>query len=183
MERTLVLVKPDGVQKAVIGAVISRFEDAGYKIIGLKMLQPTKELAENHYPLEKEWYENMWNNTKKSYEEKGIKLTETALEMGTRVRNMLIHTLTSGTIVAMVVEGDGVIAGVRKIAGATSPDRADPTSIRGMYSKDSYQKADKEKRSVRNIIHASDGETAKREIKVWFTDKELHEYTRIPRTD
>ena len=183
MERTLVLVKPDGVQKGVIGAVISRFEDAGYKIIALKMLEPTREFAENHYPLEKEWYENLWNNTKKAYEAKGLPVKETALEMGTRVRNALIRALTEGPIVAMVVEGNNVIVGDRKIAGATSPDRADPKSIRGMYSKDSYEKADREGRSVRNIVHASDGETATREIKVWFTEKELHDYKRIPRED
>jgi nucleoside-diphosphate kinase len=183
MERTLVLVKPDGVQKAVIGAVISRFEDAGFRIIALKMLRPTRKLAEEHYPLEKEWYENLWNNTKKSMDAKGIAVKETPLEMGTRVRKLLITMLTSGPIVAMVVEGDNAIASVRKIIGATSPDRADRSTIRGMYSKDSYEKADAEGRSVRNIVHASDGETAKKEIGVWFTEQELHDYKRIPRND
>ncbi len=183
MERTLVLVKPDGVQKAVIGAVISRFEDAGYKVIALKMLRATREQISNHYAADKEWLASVGKKTRSSFESKGVKMDETDLQIGERIRGWLINYLTEGPIVAMVVEGDGVIAGIRKIAGATSPDMADPASIRGMYSKDSYEKADKARRPVRNILHASDGETAKREIKVWFTEQELHEYQRIPRTD
>ncbi len=173
MERTLVLVKPDGVQKHVIGAVIDRFERAGLKIIALKMLLAKKEQVERHYVLEKAWYENSWNNTKKAMDAKGVKMTETPLELGTRIRNSLISGLMEGPIVAMVVEGDDAIARVRKIVGATSPDRAEEGTIRKMYSDDNYEKADKAGRAIRNIVHASDGQTAGREISVWFSNSEL----------
>jgi nucleoside-diphosphate kinase len=182
MERTLVLVKPDGVQKAVIGAVIGRFEDAGYNVIALKMLKATKEQVGSHYAADKEWLLSVGKKTRASFEAKGVKMDETDLQIGERIRGWLLDYLTEGPIVAMVVEGNDVIAGIRKIAGSTSPDMADPASIRGMYSKDSYAEADKEHRPVRNILHASDGETAKHEIEVWFTDQELYEYKRIPRT-
>ncbi len=174
MERTLVLVKPDGVEKKVIGAVIDRFERSGLRIVALKMLVAGKGQVGRHYVLERKWYENAWSNTKNAYDKKGIKMKETPLQFGKRIRNALIEGLMEGPIVAMVVEGNDAIAKVRKIAGATSPDRAEKGTIRNMYSKDSYEKADKENRAVRNIIHASDGKTATREIKVWFTSKEIH---------
>lgn len=174
MERTLVLVKPDGVEKNLIGAVISRFESAGLKVIALKMLVATKGQAGKHYILEKQWYENMWANSKKAKEAAGQKMTETPLQMGLRVRKTLMKFLTSGPIVAMVVEGNDAISEVRKMAGATSPSRADPKSIRGMYSNDSYDKADREKRALKNILHASDSvRTANRETKVWFAKREI----------
>ncbi len=179
MERTLVLVKPDGVQRGLTGTIIHRFELAGLKVVALKMLTPTKAIAEKHYPLEKEWYENAWANTKKSYEAKGMQMKETAVELGTRINKALMTGLTSGPVVAMVLEGNDAIANVRKIVGATSPSRAEPGSIRGTYSTDSYDLADSRKRAVKNIVHASDApETSKREIAVWFTDKELNSYKR-----
>ena len=101
-------------------------------------------------------------------------MSETPLEMGTRVRNSLIDALASRTTVAMIVEGNDSIAAVRKLAGATSPDRAEPTTIRGMYSKDSYEIADKEARAVRNVVHASDSvDSAEKEISVWFKNDEI----------
>ncbi len=179
MERTLVLVKPDGVKRALIGKVIARFEDAGLKVTALKMLRPDDDIAGRHYPLDEEWYTNAWKNTKKGYDEKGLDFKETPLQLGKRVRSWLIVSLTSGPIVAMVVSGNDAIASVRKIAGATAPNRADPSSIRGMYTTDSYDLSDARKRVVRNIVHASDSvPTAEREIKVWFSDKEIMDYKR-----
>lgn len=174
MERTLVLVKPDGVEKRVIGAVIDRFERSGLRVIALKMLVAKRSQVARHYILERKWYENAWGNTKKAYDAKGLEMRETPLQFGVRIRNALIRGLMEGPIVAMVVEGNGAIAKVRRIAGATSPNRAEKGTIRNMYSKDSYERADKEKRAVRNIVHASDGKTASREIRVWFTNKEIH---------
>ena len=179
IERTLVLVKPDGVKRALIGKVIGRFEDAGLKVTALKMVQPDKEIAGNHYPLDEEWYNNAWKNTKKGYEEKGLEMSETPRQLGERVRGWLMEGLTSGPIVAMVIEGNDAIAAIRKIAGATAPNRADPSSIRGTYSTDSYDLSDSEKRVLKNIVHASDSvPTAEREIKVWFDKKEVVKYNR-----
>jgi nucleoside-diphosphate kinase len=179
MERTLVLVKPEGVKRALIGKVIGRFEDTGLKVTALKMLLPNRDIASRHYPLDEEWYTNAWKNTKKGYDEKGLEFKETPLQLGERVRSWLIESLTSGPVVAMVVAGNDAIASVRKIAGATAPNRADPYSIRGMYSTDSYDLSDTRRRVVRNIVHASDSvPTAEREIKVWFTDNEISDYKR-----
>ena len=177
IEKTLVLVKPDAVYRSLSGKIISKFEDAGLKVVALKMLWPTKETAEKHYVLEKEWYENMWKNTKKGYDEKGMEFKETPIELGTRIRNWLVKALTSGPVVAMVIEGNDAIASVRKIAGATAPTRADPSTIRGSFSTDSYDFADSKRRVVRNILHASDSvPTAEREISVWFNKNEILDY-------
>ncbi len=179
IESTLVLVKPDGVQRGLIGEVVKRFEQVGLKVTAMKMVLPSKALAERHYPLEKGWYEPLWKKTKENYESKGISFKETAIETGTRVRNGLLEGLTSGPVVAMVVEGNYAVPIVRKIVGATAPEKAEPGSIRGMFSTDSYDLADKGKRAVRNIVHASDlPDTAKREIAVWFTKEEIHKYRR-----
>ncbi|MCL4372269.1 nucleoside-diphosphate kinase [Candidatus Marsarchaeota archaeon] len=178
-EKTLVLVKPDGVKRALIGRVISKFEDAGLKVVALKMVLPTKELAEKHYPLDEEWYTNAWKNTKKGYDEKGIEFKETPLQLGTRVRGWLVEALTSGPVVAMVIEGNDAVAAVRKLAGATAPNRADPSTIRGMYSTDSYDLSDSKKRVLKNVVHASDSvPNANKEISVWFGGKEIISYDR-----
>ncbi len=180
MERTLVLVKPDGVQRALIGKIISKFEDAGLKVVALKMVWPTEKLADIHYPLDKEWYENAWKNTKKGYEEKGLPYNETPLELGNRLRNWLKKAITAGPVVAMVIEGNEAVAAVRKLAGATAPSRADSSTIRGMYSTDSYALSDSEKRTLRNIVHASDSPgTAEKEIKIWFKSGEILAYKRV----
>ncbi|MFI5412495.1 MAG: nucleoside-diphosphate kinase [Candidatus Micrarchaeales archaeon] len=177
MERTLVIVKPDGVEKGATGAIIAMFEKSGLKITALRMLIASKEQVETHYLLDKEWYEGMWKRTKDAL---GDKVTETAFEMGVRVRNGLVKYLASAPIVAMVVEGNDAIATVRKLAGATSPDRAEKGTIRATFSNDSYAKADGEKRAIKNVVHASDAvATAEREISVWFTKKEIVEYKRM----
>ncbi len=179
MERTLILIKPEGVKRAISGRIISKFEDAGLKIVAMKMAMPDRKLAEMHYPLDKEWYENAWRNTKRGLEAKGLKMRETPLELGKRVRGMLMVHLTSGPVIAFVLEGNDAIASSRRLCGSTSPNRADPSTIRGMFSTDSYESADKAGRTIFSIIHASDSpKSAEREILVWFTKKELLNYKR-----
>ncbi|MEM0147285.1 MAG: nucleoside-diphosphate kinase, partial [Candidatus Micrarchaeaceae archaeon] len=125
MERTLVLIKPDGVLRGLIGKVISTFEDAGLKIVALKLVIPTEELALKHYPADEEWYRSLWEKTKKSAEEQGKEFNETMQQTGERVRNLLVKYVAGAPVVAMVVEGNEAIVNVRKIAGATSPTKAD----------------------------------------------------------
>ncbi len=179
IERTLVLIKPDGVYRSLIGKVISDFEEAGLKIVALKLVKPTKEVALNHYPADENWYNSLWEKTKKSFEEQGKQFAETPQQTGDRVRSYLVNYIVDQPVVAMVVEGNEAIANVRKIVGATSPSKADPSTIRGKFSTDSYDLADSQQRAVRNIVHASDSkETAEREIKTWFKDEEIVEYKR-----
>ncbi|MDE1871467.1 MAG: nucleoside-diphosphate kinase [Candidatus Micrarchaeota archaeon] len=179
IERTLVLVKPDGVQRAIIGRIISRFEDAGLKVVAIKMSRPDRELAGRHYIADQKWFEDTGNRTLQSYKEKGIILKESAVELATRVRNYLIEFLSSGPVVVMVLEGNEAISVTRKITGSTEPRKSDPSSIRGALSVDSYDLADEKKRAVKNLVHASeDRATAEREIGVWFKPNEIMDYKR-----
>ncbi len=179
IERTLVLVKPDGVQRALIGKVISRLEGVGLKAIAMKMVKPDRELVGNHYIADQKWFEDTGNRTLQSYKERGIESKETAVEVATRIRNYLIESLADKPIVAIVFEGNEAISVTRKIVGSTEPRKADPSTIRGSLSADSYEMADKRKEPVRNIVHASeDRKTADREIGVWFSDSEIMEYKR-----
>ncbi len=180
IEQTLVVIKPDGVFRGLTGKIISKLEDAGLKIVAMKMVLPTSELAGMHYIEDKEWMESVGNKTLASFKDKGVPTTETALQIGQRVRSYLAGYLTSGPVVAMILEGNEAIFITRKILGATEPRKADPSSIRGAYASDSYDLADKFARAVKNLAHASeDKKTADREIPVWFKPEELAKYKRV----
>ncbi|MGC8675981.1 MAG: nucleoside-diphosphate kinase [Candidatus Micrarchaeia archaeon] len=179
IERTLVLIKPDGVYRSLVGRIITEFENAGLKIVAMKLVKPTKELAMKHYPADEGWYNALWEKTKKSFEEQGKQFNETPQQTGDRVRGYLVDYIAGKPVVAMVVEGNEAIQNVRKLAGATSPSKADPSTIRGKYTTDSYDLADYKGRAVKNIVHASDGkDTAEREIGTWFDESEIVEYKR-----
>jgi nucleoside-diphosphate kinase len=177
IEKTLVLLKPDTIQKNISGKIIDRFESSGLKIRSMKMLQADDKLAFAHYPLDEEWALGLFNKTKASYDKIGKKLEhEGHIEMGKTIQSRLVSFLKEGPIVAMVLEGDDAIQKVRGLAGATEPCAASPGTIRKDFASDeSYALADKEKRSVHNLIHASDSlENAQREISVWFSQEEIH---------
>ena len=179
MERTLVLVKPDAVKRALIGKVIGKFEEAGLKVIAIKMVYPDKELAGNHYIADKKWFEETGARTLQAYKDRGIILKQTAVQVSTRIRNYLIEFLSSGPVVAFVLEGEGAISATRKIVGSTEPRKADPSTLRGSLSTDSYERAEERKRPILNIAHASeDKKTADREIKLWFKPGEIMDYKR-----
>lgn len=140
MERTFLMIKPDGVQRNLVGEIIQRFEAKGFTLVGLKMMQVSSELAEKHYAVHKE----------------------------RPFFRSLVDFITSSPVVAMVWQGDGVIASARKIIGATNPLNAEPGTIRGDFGI-----------SVgRNLIHGSDGpDTARDEVSLWFSDAELADWT------
>ncbi|MBE8967848.1 nucleoside-diphosphate kinase [Nostocales cyanobacterium LEGE 12452] len=136
MERTFLAIKPDGVQRGLVGEIIRRFETKGFTLVGLKLLKVSRELAEQHYGVHRE----------------------------RPFFGGLVEFITSSPVVAMVWEGDGVIASARKIIGATNPLTAEPGTIRGDYGLN----------IGRNLIHGSDApETAQQEIALWFKDEEL----------
>ena len=156
MEKTLVLIKPEAVQRAIVGKIITRFEDAGLKIIGMKQVWADKEFAKKHY-------------TK-----------DIAKRHGEKIRNQLLDYIIEGPVIAFVLEGVNAIENVRKIVGGTEPRTAPPGTIRGDFAHVSYAYADAKNIAVKNMIHASANEKdAKNEIKLWFKNNELHSYRTI----
>lgn len=185
-ERTLVLIKPDGVKRGLIGEVLRRFESRGLKIIALEMAWPSREDMDKHYPKDKEWITGLGRNTARSYEEFKIPSTlqddygtEDQYEIGQMVRAWLVDFMVSGPIAKMVVEGLHAIRMVRKIVGPTIPAFAEMGTIRGDFSVDSPVLANVQKRAVHNLIHASGNpEEAAYEINHWFTPTDIHDYKR-----
>jgi len=152
IERTLVLVKPDGVQRHIVGEIISRFERAGLKISGMKMVWCDEAFAGKHYFDVKERH-------------------------GERVFKSNTDYLKEGPIIAMCLEGIGAIKIVRKLVGSTYPEEALPGTIRGDYAHISKDYANANNKRVANLIHASSKkEDAEYEIKLWFKAEELHSY-------
>ena len=184
MERTFVLVKPDGVKRGLIGEVVSRFEKAGLKVVALKMVWVTREFADKHYPKAEEFIKNLGQKTLKTYEKYGLDPqselgTGDDLEIGKFVRDTLVDSITWGPVVAMVLEGNHAVDNTRMLVGDTIPTFALPGTIRGDFSVDSPLLANRKKRAVRNIVHASgDSKEAEFEISHWFTKEEIHSYKR-----
>ena len=175
IERTLILVKPDVIQRQIFGEVLSRFERKGFKIIAMRMLNATKEQVAEHYTDEEAYLIEVGEKAKKSAIARGEDVSDwNSLERGKIIRKHNVVYLTCGPIIAMVLEGHGVISGVRKTLGSTSPASGDIGTIRDDYSFDTFALADYVSRATRTMIHASDSvENAKREIKIWFKEKEL----------
>jgi len=184
-ERTVVLVKPDGVKRGLAGDIFSRIEQRGLKIIALKMVWATKEQIDGHYPKDKAWISRLGTKTLSTYKQYGISAkkelgTADPYEIGKNVRSWLIGYLTSGPVIKMVVEGIHAIDMVRKLAGNTLPYLAEMGTIRGDYSVDSPAAANKDKRSIHNVMHASENsQEANHEIAYWFSPEDIHSYKRV----
>ncbi|MFB6158425.1 MAG: nucleoside-diphosphate kinase [Candidatus Nanohalobium sp.] len=148
VERTFVALKPDAVKRGLVGEITSRFEDAGFKIMGLKMVQATDQLLEQHYEehVDKPFYDG------------------------------LAEYMKSGPVVAMVLEGVHAAENLRKIVGDTDASKAHPATIRGQYSHMSMEHADDAGRLYKNLVHASEPGEAEEEIEIWFSEDELHDY-------
>jgi nucleoside-diphosphate kinase len=180
-ERTLVIIKPDGIQRNLIGEIISRFERTGLKLIAMNMMVPTEELVEKHYTLDPDWLRIAGEKSIKSAKEKGNPvLSEIPLEVGKMVLNSLKKYLTCGPVITMVWEGVHAVSIVRKLTGSTEPLSSDVGTIRGDFVIDSYQLSNHDGRAVRNLIHSSGSvKEANDEIKHWFKEEDLIEYTHI----
>lgn len=183
-ERTLILIKPDGVKRGLVGDILGRFEARGLKLISLSMIWPTREQIDEHYPKSKEWITRVGEKTLATYKKYGYDAieevgTEDPFEIGTMVRGWVLEYMTSGPLIKGIVKGIHAIDMVRKIAGNTMPAFSEMGTIRGDYSVDSPAAANKDKRSVHNIIHASETvEEAEHEIALWFGSEEIHDYKR-----
>lgn len=155
MERTLVLLKPDAVQRALTGRIIQRFEDVGLKIVGMKLVQASREHATQHY-------------------------ADVGVRRGPKILEQNVNFLQEGPVIAMVLEGIHAIELVRKMVGSTESKAAPPGTIRGDFSHQSYAYADANNQVIKNLIHASSSnEDAKKEVSLWFNEKELCTYQTV----
>lgn len=183
-EKTLVLVKPDGVKRGLIGEVVKRIERRGLKVIALKMVMADRAKLEKHFPMADEWVERLGNKGLKTFTEYNIDPvkhmgTADPKEIGIKVKESLFEYMLSGPLVAMVVQGIHAIDMVRKLAGHTLPVFAEMGTIRGDYSVDSPAVANVEGRAIHNVMHASETvEEANNEINLWFAPDEIHAYKR-----
>lgn len=156
LEKTLLIIKPDGVQRGLIGKIIGRIEDMGLKIIGMKMAWIDKEFAQKHYT------------------------EDIAIRRGKHVREWLLDYITLGPVIVMCIEGIEAIELVRKMCGETEPKKALPGTIRGDFAHVSFNYADIKKIPIKNLVHASSNkEDADRETKLWFSEKEMHSYSMV----
>ncbi len=175
-ERTLVIIKPDGIQRTLTGEIIKRFERTGLKLVGMKMMTATPKLIEKHYLLDPNWKLITGQKTIDSYKKKGKKPpSEDPLKIAEMVLKNLKHYMSSEPLIIMAWEGPHAISIIRKVVGGTEPLTSDVGTIRGDFSVDSYEMADTNGRSVRNLIHASgNASDAVKEIDLWFEKEELN---------
>ncbi len=183
-EKTLILIKPDGVKRGLIGEIISRIEKRGLKIISLEMFQATREQIDEHYPRNEEWIKRLGEKTLNNYNKYGFDAekelgTKDINKIGELVRGWLLDYMTSGPMVKIMVKGIHAISMVRKIVGSSMPSEAEMGTIRGDFSVDDATAANRDKRSIRNIVHASENEKeAEHEISFWFSIEDVFDYKR-----
>ncbi|MEK7634612.1 MAG: nucleoside-diphosphate kinase [Patescibacteria group bacterium] len=180
-EKTLVLIKPDAIQRSLVGEIIKRLERVGLKLVAVKMNIPSGDFIEKHYTLNPEWRRITGEKTIKSYRDKGLnppyddpyKVTEIIL-------NNMKKFMASGPVIAMVWQGLHAIKLTRKLVGGTEPFTSDVGTIRGDFVLDSYQLSDADGRAIRNLVHASGSiEEAIKEIDLWFKQDEIIKYKLI----
>ncbi len=177
-ERTFVILKPDSVQRGLVGEIISRFERTGLKLVALKFGIPTEAQCFAHYNKDDAWFlrkgEGIIENKKKI----GLPVEKEAIEYGRDIIKAIVKYMTSSPVVMMVWEGNQSVAIIKKLVGGTEPSTSDVGTIRGDYTLDSYHMSDFDgTRAIRNLIHCTDnsGETD-HEISVWFKPEELMNY-------
>ena len=179
-ERTFIILKPDAMQRSLVGEVMSRFERTGLKIVGMKMILATREQAAAHYGKDDAWCEKVGGRIIGDVERSGGKAEKTALEYGKDILNGLLDFLTCSPVVIMALEGNQAVGVVKKLVGGTEPLTSDVGTIRGDLTSDSYEIAGIDGRAVRNLVHCSDQvEEAKREIAIWFKSDDLIKYKHI----
>jgi nucleoside-diphosphate kinase len=176
-ERTFVILKPDAVQRGLMGEIIKRFESVGLKMVALKMIMATEQQCWDHYNKDEAWFLKKGANIIKNREDLGMPIEKEAAEYGKDIIRALVKFMIAGPIVPMIFEGNQAMGIVKKIVGGTEPLTSEVGTIRGDYTLDSYELASYDDRAVRNLIHCSDQvEEAEREIKIWFDESEILNY-------
>ena len=177
-ERSLVLLKTDAVQRSLVGEIIKRFEQTGLKISAMKMVEATEAQLLDHYNKDDAWYQKKGEGIVEELKEQGTKVDKEPIEYGKDIIRTVVKYMQASPIVALVFEGNKATSVVTKIVGSTEPSTSDVGTIRGDYTVDSFGHATYENRAVRNLVHQSESpEEAEREIKIWFGEDEIMQYT------
>jgi nucleoside-diphosphate kinase len=181
-ERTFVILKPDTVQRGLIGEVMRRLERTGLKLVAAKMLAADEDRLLKHYGKDDAWYLAKGTKRVALMKEAGKTVDENRepMEYGKDIIRGVVRYMQASPVMAMVWEGNQAVAVVKKLVGETDPTASDVGTIRGDYQLDSYSLSDAEERGIRNLIHCSDKvEEAQREIPIWFSTDELHDYRHV----
>lgn len=176
-ERTLVLLKPDVIARGIIGEIISRFERVGLKIVAIKMIQASREVLEKHYEKDEVWLKKKGELYKSKL---GMPEDTDPISVGKDIVEGLIYDMQISPIISIVLEGHNSVMTVKRLTGPTNIDEATPGTIRGDYSHDTFELANKSNRPNLTIIHATDNPTeAQKEIDFWFSPDEIHSYSKL----
>lgn len=179
-ERTFVIIKPDGVQRSLIGEIISRFERTGLKLVGLKMTVLDSDRIWKHYSKDDAWFIKKGTKIAEDRAAAGLSAEKEPIEYGKDIIRALEKFMTAGPVVMMAWEGNSAVNVVTKLVGGTEPSTSDVGTIRGDYTIDSYNISAIDDRAVRNLIHCSDSpENGEDEIKLWFNEEDLTSYRLI----
>jgi nucleoside-diphosphate kinase len=177
-ERTLVILKPDSVQRSLVGEIVARFERTGLKCTAMKMFMADEPRLLQHYNKDDEWFLKKGTRTVEDLQAQGRPIEKEAIEYGKDIIRTIVKYMEAAPVVAMIWEGNEAVAVVSKLVGSTEPKTSDVGTIRGDYTVDSYSHSSYENRSVRNLVHQSESPVeAEREIKIWFKEDEIMNYT------
>lgn len=180
-EKTFVILKPDTIQRGLVGEIIQRFERIGLKIVALKMTQASESLIFKHYNKDDSWYIRKGNGIIENRQKLGLPIEKEAIEYGKDIIRAMVHYITACPVVVMVIEGNQSQAVIKRLVGGTEPTTADSGTIRGDYALDSFFMCDVDgSRGLRNLIHCTDPadgpEAFDYEVSVWFTPEEIYNY-------
>lgn len=181
-ERTFVILKPDTIQRSLVGEIMNRIERTGLKLVAVKMLSADEKRLTEHYGKDDTWYLEKGEKRVRLMKEAGKAVDEqrAPIEYGKDIIRGVIRYMQASPVVAMVWEGNQAVAVVKKLVGTTDPTASDVGTIRGDYQLDSYSLSDAQQRGIRNLVHCSDQVSeAQREIGIWFTSDELQQYRHI----
>jgi nucleoside-diphosphate kinase len=180
-EKTFVILKPDAIQRGLVGEIIKRIERIGLKIVAMKMMQANEELIFKHYNKDDAWYTRKGQGIVDNRTKLGMPVEKEAIEYGKDIIRKMVHYISACPVVCLVIEGNQAQAVVKRLVGGTEPTKADTGTIRGDYALDSYFLCDvDDSRGMRNLIHCTDPEDGPeaydREVEIWFNKDEIHNY-------
>ena len=176
-ERTFVIIKPDGIQRSLVGEIISRFERTGLKIVAMKLGYADEERCWKHYDKDDVWFESKGQITISNRKANNLPIEKPAIEYGKDIIRALVKYMTCSPVLFLVFEGNSAVQIVKKLVGGTEPLTSEVGTIRGDYTIDSYELSNIDGRAVRNLIHCSDKpEEAEKEIQLWMNEEDLINY-------